>query len=77
MNQGKELTIRANTIVNAAGLRATQLANSISGLGTQHVPRTHYAKGTYFILQQKSPFTHLVYPMPDGAWLGIHCTLDI
>ena len=77
VNQGKELTIRANTIVNAAGLRATQLANSISGLGTQHVPRTHYAKGTYFILQQKSPFTHLVYPMPDGAWLGIHSTLDI
>ena len=76
-NQGKELTIRANTVVNAAGLRATQLADAISGLDTRHVPRTHYAKGTYFVLQQNSPFSHLVYPMPNGAWLGIHVTLDI
>ena len=73
----EELTIRANAVVNAAGLRATQLADAINGLGAHYVPRTRYAKGTYFVLQQKSPFTHLVYPMPDGAWLGIHVTLDM
>ncbi|MFL2547154.1 MAG: NAD(P)/FAD-dependent oxidoreductase, partial [Candidatus Rariloculaceae bacterium] len=77
VSDGEELPIRANTVINAAGLRSTAVADAIAGLDSRHVPRTHYAKGTYFILQQKSPFSHLVYPMPDGAWLGVHVTLDM
>jgi L-2-hydroxyglutarate oxidase LhgO len=76
-SDNEETSIRAATVVNAAGLRATEVADAIAGLDDRHVPRTHLAKGTYFVLQQKSPFTHLVYPMPDGAWLGVHVTLDI
>ena len=76
-SDGEELTIRANVVINAAGLRSTQVADSFAGLDARYVPRTRYAKGTYFVLQQKSPFTHLVYPMPDGAWLGVHVTLDM
>ena len=41
------------------------------------MPRTYFAKGTYYVLNAKSPFSHLIYPMPDGAWLGVHVTLDM
>ncbi len=73
----EDLTIHAQIVVNAAGLRATQVAGALAGLDSRHVLETRYAKGTYFILQQKSPFKHLVYPLPDGAGLGVHVTLDM
>lgn len=72
-----ELTIHALAVVNAAGLRATEVAGALAGLDSRHVVKTRYAKGTYFVLQQKSPFKHLVYPLPDGAGLGVHVTLDL
>jgi L-2-hydroxyglutarate oxidase LhgO len=73
----EETAIRAQAVVNAAGLRATSVANTLTGLDTRQVPTAYYAKGTYFVLQQQSPFTHLVYPMPQGTWLGVHATLDM
>ena len=76
-SDGEDLRIHAQAVVNAAGLRATQVAGLFAGLDSRHVPRTRYAKGTYFVLQQKSPFKHLVYPLPEGAGLGVHVTLDL
>jgi len=76
-SDGEELRIHAQVVVNAAGLRATQVATAFAGLDPRHVPRTRYAKGTYFVLQQKSPFEHLVYPLPEGGGLGVHVTLDL
>jgi len=64
-------------LVNSAGLAAQQMAASIEGLAPQHVPPAYYAKGHYFSLAARAPFTHLVYPMPDEAGLGIHVTLDL
>jgi L-2-hydroxyglutarate oxidase LhgO len=40
-------------------------------------PRLYFAKGHYFVLTGRTPFTHLVYPMPDAASLGVHVTLDL
>ena len=38
----------------------------------------HVAKGNYFALQGgRSPFKHLVYPMPAPGGLGIHLTIDL
>ena len=73
----ESLDIRARAVINAAGLYATEVAGDIAGLDPRHVLRTRYAKGTYFVLQRKSPFKHLIYPMPRGTWLGIHVTLDM
>ena len=28
-------------------------------------------------LQGRSPFTHLIYPVPESAGLGVHLTLDL
>ena len=72
-----ELTIHTRVVVNSAGLRATEVARAFTGLDARTVLETRYAKGTYFVLQQKSPFTHLVYPLPEGAGLGVHVTLDL
>ena len=64
-------------VVNAAALGAQEVARNIEGLEPAHVPPLHYAKGNYFYLTGKSPFSHLVYPMPSGAWLGVHVGLDL
>jgi L-2-hydroxyglutarate oxidase LhgO len=71
------MTLRCRVLVNAAGLHAQRVAASIAGLAARHVPPTHYAKGHYFTLAGRTPFSHLVYPMPDNAGLGIHVTLDL
>ncbi len=69
--------LQARIVVNAASLHATHLARCFRGLGPVHVPQEHYAKGSYYTLGGKVPFRHLIYPAPDGAWLGVHLTLDL
>jgi L-2-hydroxyglutarate oxidase LhgO len=75
--QGEVFELAADRVVNAAGLHACTLARRFEGLGPAHVPRPRYAKGSYFALAGRSPFSHLVYPAPVDAWLGVHLTLDL
>ena len=67
----------ARTVVNAAGLYAPALAGQFSGLSPSHVPQAYYAKGNYFTLAGKSPFSRLIYPVPEAAGLGVHLTIDL
>ncbi len=69
--------LRAKTVVNAAGLQAPALASHFSGLDARHVPTAYFAKGNYFTLTGRSPFRHLVYPVPEAGGLGVHLTLDL
>ena len=69
--------IFTKTLVNAAGLSAPMLARSMQGLNPQFVPQEYYAKGNYFTLSGKSPFSRLIYPVPEAAGLGVHLTLDM
>jgi L-2-hydroxyglutarate oxidase LhgO len=62
--------LSCKTLVNAAGLQATALARSFTGLGVHPVPQTFYAKRNYFSLVGQSPFSRLVYPVPESAGLG-------
>ena len=39
--------------------------------------RQYYAKGSYFAMTGRAPFSRLVYPVPVPGALGIHLTLDI
>jgi len=64
-------------LVNAAGLAAQSLATEIEGLGPEHVPALHLARGVYFSCQRKLPVTHLLYPIPVPGGLGTHLTLDL
>jgi len=67
----------ARQVVNAAGLTAPLLARRFQGLAAQHVPQAYFAKGNYFTLSGKSPFSRLIYPVPEAAGLGVHLTLDL
>ena len=69
--------LQAKTVVNAAGLQAPLLATRFAGLSAAHIPVAHYAKGSYFTLAGKAPFSRLIYPVPEAAGLGVHLTLDL
>ncbi|MBY4599135.1 NAD(P)/FAD-dependent oxidoreductase [Ottowia caeni] len=75
MADGTQLAARQ--LVNAAGLQAPQLARRFAGLGVQHVPQAWFAKGSYFTLTGKAPFSRLIYPVPEAGGLGVHLTLDL
>jgi L-2-hydroxyglutarate oxidase LhgO len=66
-------------LVNAAGLGAQKLAASIEGLSQEFVPPLFLCKGNYFTYQGRSPFAHLIYPLPEhgGSGLGVHATIDL
>ena len=70
-------SISANIVVNSAGLHAAKVAACIDGLAAQHVPTMRYAKGNYFSLSGKAPFSRLVYPVPEPGGLGVHYTIDM
>ncbi len=69
--------LAARSIINAAGLSAPALAQQFSGLAPQHIPKAYFAKGNYFTLNSAAPFSHLIYPVPESAGLGVHLTLDL
>jgi L-2-hydroxyglutarate oxidase LhgO len=70
-------TLRARLVVNAAGLGAQAVAGSIAGIPAARVPPLHYAKGNYFSLAGRSPFSRLVYPVPEPGGLGVHISIDL
>ena len=72
---GTELACQV--LVNAAGLNAVAMARGMDGFDTQGLPQAHYAKGNYFTLAGKAPFSRLIYPVPEKAGLGVHLTLDL
>lgn len=71
------LEIEARVLVNAAGLHAPALARRIEGLNSGHIPKPWFAKGNYFSLSGRSPFSRLIYPVPEPGGLGVHLTLDL
>ncbi len=71
------MRLETRYLVNAAGLQAAQVAAAIDGLPPCHVPRLHLARGNYFSLAGKAPFSRLVYPLPEPGGLGVHLTLDL
>lgn len=70
-------TLKAKILVNSAGLRAPSVARTIEGLDRRRVPGEFYAKGNYYSLNRRSPFSRLVYPVPEPGGLGVHVTLDL
>lgn len=71
----------ATSIVSNGSTYSTTNEHEVTS-NQQHrpIPKQYYAKGNYFkLIHQKSPFTHLIYPLPDprGAGLGVHATIDM
>jgi L-2-hydroxyglutarate oxidase LhgO len=70
-------SIHATTLVNSAGLKAPSIAKAIKGYPADKGPGEFYAKGNYYSLNRKNPFSRLVYPVPEPGGLGVHITLDL
>lgn len=64
-------------VINAAGHGAVPVANAMDFLDQETLPKAHIAKGSYFQLAGKAPFSHLIYPVPEPGGLGVHLTLDL
>lgn len=71
------MTLKARLVVNAAGLGAQSVARGLRGMPADRIPPLHLAKGNYYSLSGSSPFSRLIYPMPEAGGLGVHLTLDI
>lgn len=67
----------ASFVVNCAGLDAQHVARSFNGLNADTIPQRHYAKGSYYGVDGRVPFRHLIYPVPEDGGLGVHLTLDL
>lgn len=71
------ITLRANTLINCAGLWADRVARSIDGLPQETIPTLKYAKGQYFSYSGRAPFKQLIYPLPSADSQGVHYTRDL
>lgn len=71
------MSLACRLLVNAAGLNAVAIARSIDGMPLEKIPTAYLAKGNYFTCGVRSPFTRLIYPVPEPGGLGVHLTLDL
>lgn len=73
---GTSASLTSDRLVIAAGLGAQTLGGMLVYEAGYALPPLYPAKGHYYTLLGRAPFRHLIYPVPNGAWLGIHLTLD-
>ena len=76
LSAGCSTRLTCRRLVNAAGLGASEIGDCLHRSGTYQAPRTYPAKGHWFQVGGRAPFRHLIYPMPNDAWLGLHLTVD-
>jgi L-2-hydroxyglutarate oxidase LhgO len=76
-DRGTPYEIRCRALVNAGGLSAQANARAIDAMPPEKIPPRHLAKGHYFKFLGRSPFSRLIYPIPEPGGLGVHLTLDL
>ncbi|QEL65174.1 flavin-dependent dehydrogenase [Oryzomicrobium terrae] len=74
---GDAMELAPRLIINAAGLYAPRVASRLAGYAAAHLPPVHFAKGNYYSLAGRAPFSRLIYPVPEPGGLGVHLTLDL
>lgn len=74
---GNPFELECGSVINCAGHGAHALARSIAGLDPLLLPPRFLAKGSYCSVSGKSPFSHLIYPVPVPGALGTHVTVDM
>ncbi len=72
-----ETSIQSKILINSAGFRAPSVARRMEGFPADKVPPEYYAKGNYYSIASRPPFSRLVYPVPEPGGLGVHVTLDL
>ena len=71
------MKLQTKLLINCAGMSAPAVAQRIEGIEKDQIPKAYFAKGNYFSLSGRSPFSHLIYPIPEPGGLGVHLTLDM
>jgi L-2-hydroxyglutarate oxidase LhgO len=74
---GETINLHTRILINSAGLSACQVATRLAGMPREAIPTPYFAKGNYFVLAGRAPFSHLIYPVPEPGGLGVHLTLDL
>jgi len=76
---GERTDIECAGVVNAAGLASDAVAERAGIDVDARGYRLKPCKGDYFSLAPASPIrvSKLIYPVPTGAGLGVHATLDL
>ncbi len=73
---GERGTLVCRRLVIASGHGSRALARTLAPPLECDIPPHRPARGHYYRIASRGRFRHLVYPMPDGAWLGTHLTID-
>src|SRR6185369_11887568 len=73
----QDIQIQSRLLINSAGFRAPSIARCMEGFPAAKIPPEYYAKGNYYSLASRPPFSRLVYPVPEPGGLGVHVTLDL
>ncbi len=71
------MRLACNLLVNSSGLHAPNLARTIAGMPAERIPTAYYARGNYFSISGRSPFSRLIYPVPVPGGLGVHLSIDL
>ncbi|MDP7602984.1 MAG: NAD(P)/FAD-dependent oxidoreductase, partial [Alphaproteobacteria bacterium] len=75
---GKEETqLLCRLCINAAGNWASEVAATIEGIPADSIPQCTLAKGSYFALQGRQPFSRLIYPLPHEHAAAVHVSPDL
>lgn len=70
--------LTARNLVVSGGLHSNAFLASSDNPAANSVAPLRLAKGNYFKLDGGgSPFSHLIYPVPEPGGLGVHLTLDL
>ena len=70
--------LHCQTLINAAGLGAWDVARPLSGSGLSPLPHQSFVKACYFALRTgKSPFERLIYPLPNPDSPSVHALKDL
>lgn len=74
---GETMLLDAERVINATGLSSVALARTFPGFPATLLPTAYLAKGNYYALAGRSPFSRLIYPVPEAGGLGVHLTIDL
>lgn len=74
---GRPFEFESKTLINCAGLYSDRMAEIVGLDLDRYGYRLNYYKGDYYRVLGSPPVRMLVYPVPNGAGLGIHLTPDM
>ena len=76
-SENESFEIRSKFLIMTIGLHSDKHINNLPISNKNSFRKINYSKGHYFKLSGKSPFNHLIYPLPTKYGLGIHAGFDI